>query len=158
MFFLRTESCRRVGVGAGKWRKYWEKWPGNEKRQERSLSAFWRLVLGLVFPQKNKKLPEEDSNLKPDGSQWERPVLVATICGWLQRDWQSTRRNVKSPSARRSELPVANSLLTLFSAKTTATWKTHTARQRWHSDMRNLKWSLPIQLRFRGRIRTRERA
>jgi hypothetical protein len=45
-------------VGADKWQKHREKWPGNEKRRERSLSAFWRLVLGLVFPQKNKKLPE----------------------------------------------------------------------------------------------------
>jgi hypothetical protein len=41
---------------AGKWRKYGEKWPGSEKRREQSLSAFWRLVLGLVVPQNNKKL------------------------------------------------------------------------------------------------------
>jgi hypothetical protein len=47
-----------VGAGAEKGRKHWEKWPGNEKRRERSLSAFWRLVLGFVVPQKNKKLPE----------------------------------------------------------------------------------------------------
>jgi hypothetical protein len=67
LFFLRTETCRRVGVEAGKWRKYWEKWPGNEKRRERSLSAFWRLVLGFVVPQKNKKLPVQGSNLQPVG-------------------------------------------------------------------------------------------
>ncbi len=62
MFFLRTETCRRVGAEAQKWRKHWEKWPGNEKRRERSLSAFWRLVLGLVVPQNNKKLPVQGSN------------------------------------------------------------------------------------------------
>ncbi len=56
---------RRVGVGAGKLRKRWEKWPGNEKRRERALSAFWRLVLGFVVPQKNKKLLIEESNLRP---------------------------------------------------------------------------------------------
>ena len=62
MFFLRTETCRRVGVKARKWRKHWGKWPGNEKCREQSLSAFWRLVLGFVFPQKNKKLPVRGSN------------------------------------------------------------------------------------------------
>jgi hypothetical protein len=36
-------------------------WPGNEKRREQSLSAFWRLVLGPVVPQNNKKLPERNS-------------------------------------------------------------------------------------------------
>ena len=50
-----------MGAEAGKWRKHWEKRPGNEKRRERSLSALWRLVLGLVFPKKNKKLPERNS-------------------------------------------------------------------------------------------------
>jgi hypothetical protein len=58
-----------VGAGAGKWRKYWEKWPGNEKRREQSLSAFWRLVLGLFFPQKNKKLVAQGSNLQPVGER-----------------------------------------------------------------------------------------
>jgi hypothetical protein len=56
-----------VGAEAGKWRKCREKWPGNEKRRERALSAFWRLVLGFVVPQKNKKLPVQGSNLQPVG-------------------------------------------------------------------------------------------
>jgi hypothetical protein len=56
-----------VGVKGRKWRKHLEKWPENEKRRERSLSAFGRLVLGLVVPQNNKKLPSQGSNLQPAG-------------------------------------------------------------------------------------------
>jgi hypothetical protein len=68
-----------VGAGAEKWRKHWENWPGSEKCREQSLSAFWRLVLGPVFPQNDKKLPER--NPLRDNSlffKW-RKCLMASI-------------------------------------------------------------------------------
>jgi hypothetical protein len=60
IFGVPGENCRRVGVGAGKWRKHWKS--GRETKNAGSgASAFWRLVLGFILPQKNKKLPGRNS-------------------------------------------------------------------------------------------------